>query len=92
MKAKKAKKLYNDFHGRPGKNPGKEVDLGDITTLVDLGRAHAVAYEALKEHLGDTGMEIYEHEFEKPARLYWTGKVLIIAGKSLQVNERGILN
>jgi hypothetical protein len=91
MKKKKAKELYSKFHGRSG-HKELTVELGDMSTLVDLGRAHSVCYEALKEHLGDTEKELYEHEFEKPARLYWNGTVLIIAGKSLQVNERGILN
>lgn len=91
MKKKSAKKLYNKFHGCTG-HKEFEVELGDMKNLVDLGRAHAVCYEALKEHLGDTEYEIYEHEFEKPCRLYWNGTCLIIAGKSLQVTERGILN
>lgn len=91
MKRKSAKKLYSAFHGRPG---GKEytVDIGDLSNVVDLGKGIAIEYEAIKEHLGDNDYEIYRHEFEKPCRLYWTGKALIIAGKSLQVTERGILN
>jgi len=90
MKKKTAKKLYKKFHGVPARRE-KTVNLGELGTLTRLGsRVISIAYEAEKEHLGDTKPIIYEHEFEHHTELYTNGKILIIAGRRIKINEEGI--
>ena len=85
--------IFEDFHGKEY-NPRKDedIDLGDMSEVAFLGECFAVEYKAKKEHLGDKRKTLYRHEFKpkQGCRVFWNGKVLIIAG-DIKVTARGII-
>ena len=80
-----AVKLYRKFNRKePTRVSIAELPLTE--TLIDLGRAVAVAYESAKEGRP----RHYEHEFKKAStRIFSTcnGQMLIIAGEGLNVSD-----
>lgn len=83
-----AEKLYKKFHGRKSKEE-YEIDLGDLKELTFLGYVSQLNYIAKKIHIDPKVVE-YFHKFEKTAKLFTNGKILIIHSKHIKIDERGI--
>jgi len=88
MKGKKAKELYEDFHGYISEKEF-DIELEDVENLTLLGRAVAIEYEAMKH--GDTVKEIYRHDFGSKAILLTNGKDLIVFNPEMSIEDRGIV-
>jgi hypothetical protein len=92
MKAltKKARALYEDFTGAPGRIAGK-VSVPPIDkVLTVVGECEAVAYTAVR----DGERASYQHEFRQKSRPLLAvspdGKRLYLIGGSYRFTERGI--
>lgn len=84
------KRLFKKFHGRESEKINY-INLKSFNELVFLGEAIAIEYKAKKKHLGNK-TEIYRHKFKKGALLLTNGKELLIYGKKIKINSRGIIN
>jgi hypothetical protein len=85
----KGKKLFKNFHGRESEKIDY-INLHSFNELVFLGDAIAIEYKAKKVHLGNK-VETYRHKFLKGCKLFTNGKELLIYGKSIKINTRGII-
>lgn len=90
----KAKKKYEDFHGKPVKRIGT-IKFHEPKALVHLGQAISIVYKCDKKNGGGTGRpEYFEHEFSRGVQLFTdeTGNRLFIMGGKLSVKKSGINN
>lgn len=93
--SQRALNLFEEFHGDSAKIIGKRKLPSDFDTLVVLGKAVSVTYESDKWNGGGDGTKAYyEHKMPKGNLLCCTedGKMLVIIGKNLRVEDRGIVN
>lgn len=95
MSHDKGIKAYETFHGKRAKRITPS-SFHVPKYLILLGDAVEIVYRCDKKNGGGDGTKAdYIHKFNKGTKLYMderTGKILYIAGRSLYVNDRGIVN
>ena len=90
----KAARKYEEFQGF-GPDHVSDVEVPVLESLVFLGKAVAVEYECEKKNGGGDGSNaIYRHEFHQDDILCCdpSGKMLVVIGPKLRVEDRGIVN
>jgi hypothetical protein len=86
-------KKYRQFHGKQPYAVTRRKVSG-FNTLVRLASPELITYRSSKINGGGTGRpEYFKHKFSKSTQMYCTpdGKMLIIMGPNLRVNDRGII-
>lgn len=87
-------RLYHQFHGNPPKR-FRPAAVPCPRELVYLGDHITVTYRSDKRHGGGDGYACdYIHKCAPSTKLYAgeDGRVLVIAGPRLSVNDRGIIH
>jgi hypothetical protein len=88
---RQAEKHLTEITGRSVEGTA-EIVIDEFTNSACLGEAVSIVYKANKKHLGDIEDEYYEHKFNKGTLLISNGKQLLIYGRDMKINYRGVIN
>jgi len=68
------------------------IEIDDFKNSACLGRVKSIIYESEKSHLNDKEPTLYKHDFSDDTLLISNGKQLLIFGRKLKINYRGVIN
>ncbi len=88
MKKQDSEKLYKKFHGKESEK-SYYVELGNLKNLTFLGYVTEISYLSKKIHIDPKIVE-YFHKFDKTAKLFTNGKILIIHSDYIKIDRDGI--
>jgi hypothetical protein len=84
-------KHIKEITGRPAEEE-LSITIEDFSDSAVLGEIVEVIYRSHKSHLKDKEPVLYKHKFNKGTLLISNGKQLLVWGKDLKINYRGIIN